>query len=71
MPAFFESAEKNETTAFNCTRCFMSIWNAVLQTTFNFFRPFFSEDTFMSAFNDPHAILEAKPHGQYGARPQR
>ena len=61
MPPFAESLETSETSAFNCTRRFtMFIWNTVLQTTFNFFGPVFSEETFMAAFNDPNAILEAK-----------
>lgn len=61
MPPFAESSDNMETSAFAYTRRFtMFIWNAVLQTTFNLFGPIFSQETFMAAFNDPSAILEAK-----------
>lgn len=60
MPAFVDSAKKNETSASNYTRHLTSIWIAVLPTTFNFFGPIFSEDIFMTAFNDPNTILDAK-----------
>lgn len=38
----------------------MPIWNVILQTVYDYMGPAFGKDTFMSIFNNPTAISDAK-----------